>query len=131
MRLEVTFVFFFLMIRRPPRSTLFPYTTLFRSHRGLARFAGRFRTGAGGHPVAIRHIAGNFDTDRRLVRRTPTPARVPLDPLLVANNRQADVGVGRGPGGPPHQRRKQRWPASCKVRRMRLALALLAFASLL
>src|SRR3712207_7914447 len=31
-------MFFFLMIRRPPRSTLFPYTTLFRSaepHRGL------------------------------------------------------------------------------------------------
>src|SRR3712207_9358362 len=26
----------FLMIRRPPRSTLFPYTTLFRSHRPLA-----------------------------------------------------------------------------------------------
>src|SRR2546427_2172769 len=25
-------IFFFLMIRRPPRSTLFPYTTLFRSH---------------------------------------------------------------------------------------------------
>src|SRR5229473_648432 len=25
------FIFFFLMIRRPPRSTLFPYTTLFRS----------------------------------------------------------------------------------------------------
>src|SRR3989475_10677950 len=29
------FLFFFLMIRRPPRSTLFPYTTLFRSGRGL------------------------------------------------------------------------------------------------
>src|SRR2546426_2582527 len=27
----MTLVFFFLMIRRPPRSTLFPYTTLFRS----------------------------------------------------------------------------------------------------
>src|SRR5256885_9766974 len=27
------FFFFFLMIRRPPRSTLFPYTTLFRSMR--------------------------------------------------------------------------------------------------
>src|SRR3712207_9252807 len=27
------FSFFFLMIRRPPRSTLFPYTTLFRSVR--------------------------------------------------------------------------------------------------
>src|SRR3989449_4891707 len=26
-------IFFFLMIRRPPRSTLFPYTTLFRSER--------------------------------------------------------------------------------------------------
>src|SRR6267142_4757773 len=27
--------FFFLMIRRPPRSTLFPYTTLFRSRRAV------------------------------------------------------------------------------------------------
>src|SRR3712207_8793296 len=29
---------FFLMIRRPPRSTLFPYTTLFRSYLLSARF---------------------------------------------------------------------------------------------
>src|SRR5260370_30019350 len=28
-------LFFFLMIRRPPRSTLFPYTTLFRSRKAL------------------------------------------------------------------------------------------------
>src|SRR5438309_4264352 len=28
---DITLCFFFLMIRRPPRSTLFPYTTLFRS----------------------------------------------------------------------------------------------------
>src|SRR3954462_10682790 len=28
---EISIFFFFLMIRRPPRSTLFPYTTLFRS----------------------------------------------------------------------------------------------------
>src|SRR2546429_8439179 len=28
----ISVFFFFLMIRRPPRSTLFPYTTLFRSH---------------------------------------------------------------------------------------------------
>src|SRR2546426_9119762 len=33
----VTQSFFFLMIRRPPRSTLFPYTTLFRSRRRGAR----------------------------------------------------------------------------------------------
>ena len=33
------FLFFFLMIRRPPRSTLFPYTTLFRSNSdGLLHF---------------------------------------------------------------------------------------------
>src|SRR3990167_7568718 len=29
---------FFLMIRRPPRSTLFPYTTLFRSPRRMTNF---------------------------------------------------------------------------------------------
>src|SRR6476660_10176287 len=35
-------LFFFLMIRRPPRSTLFPYTTLFRSHPArFARWRGR------------------------------------------------------------------------------------------
>src|SRR3712207_8397513 len=41
------FLFFFLMIRRPPRSTLFPYTTLFRSasrdfaSRGNERYEGK------------------------------------------------------------------------------------------
>src|SRR5438132_8273192 len=44
---------FFLMIRRPPRSTLFPYTTLFRS---LAGSVGRGRGGA-------RRVRG--DTDQR------------------------------------------------------------------
>src|SRR5690348_18009565 len=49
-------LFFFLMIRRPPRSTLFPYTTLFRSGRGnpsagsvggsRGSRAGGFRAGA-------------------------------------------------------------------------------------
>src|SRR5438105_5215636 len=32
----LVFCFFFLMIRRPPRSTLFPYTTLFRSSHGMS-----------------------------------------------------------------------------------------------
>src|SRR2546430_17252542 len=35
------FIFFFLMIRRPPRSTLFPYTTLFRSRSVAPRRPGR------------------------------------------------------------------------------------------
>src|SRR3712207_7139498 len=37
--------FFFLMIRRPPRSTLFPYTTLFRSRRRRGRVVRRARLG--------------------------------------------------------------------------------------
>src|SRR5215204_6154803 len=37
----VVSVFFFLMRRRPPRSTLFPYTTLFRSPRRRTQHAGR------------------------------------------------------------------------------------------
>src|SRR2546429_3620108 len=40
--------FFFLMIRRPPRSTLFPYTTLFRS-RGVSVHARNRRSLAGTH----------------------------------------------------------------------------------
>src|SRR2546422_6060995 len=43
MRLSIlsAHLFFFLMIRRPPRSTLFPYTTLFRSHEPLERLQGK------------------------------------------------------------------------------------------
>src|SRR5215475_14616746 len=37
MRRSARALFFFLMIRRPPRSTLFPYTTLFRSSRHRSR----------------------------------------------------------------------------------------------
>src|SRR3712207_9130535 len=39
-------MFFFLMIRRPPRSTLFPYTTLFRSGLLLALV----------RPIATKHL---------------------------------------------------------------------------
>src|SRR5258708_39309599 len=52
-------VFFFLMIRRPPRSTLFPYTTLFRS-----RFRARL-------PMVVRHPRrqmGGEDGDRKSTR---------------------------------------------------------------
>src|SRR3712207_7965021 len=40
--------FFFLMIRRPPRSTLFPYTTLFRSDSGGAPAAQQLARAVGG-----------------------------------------------------------------------------------
>src|SRR6266705_4843000 len=48
-----TSIFFFLMIRRPPRSTLFPYTTLFRSS-GRARMDLSRRLQAGARPRAAR-----------------------------------------------------------------------------
>src|SRR3712207_4991868 len=59
---------FFLMIRRPPRATLFPYTTLFRSKRKRAE--GRIR-------------AGDQDVDRRVVEAAKlAPAcRRPGEPM--------------------------------------------------
>src|SRR3712207_8916149 len=52
--------FFFLMIRRPPRSTLFPYTTLFRSNRRQ-----KLRFAASCWPSAIQRFqfakSGSFD----------------------------------------------------------------------
>src|SRR5690606_5805035 len=57
------FAFFFLIIRRPPRSTLFPYTTLFRSGGSPALLAlqGRSPGGRkppGAAPVAVSHGRG-------------------------------------------------------------------------
>src|SRR5689334_25217946 len=49
------FSFFFLMIRRPPRSTLFPYTTLFRSPRAPRR---RSHGGGRGRAACRRCRAG-------------------------------------------------------------------------
>src|SRR2546422_7504800 len=47
MYLSIFFSFFFLMIRRPPRSTLFPYTTLFRSEYSHCRGQGSDFDGGG------------------------------------------------------------------------------------
>src|SRR5687767_15451591 len=50
--------FFFLMIRRPPRSTLFPYTTLFRSYdRGRV---GEFPVGFGRYQLVERLALGGM-----------------------------------------------------------------------
>src|SRR5574337_737598 len=63
---------FFLMIRRPPRSTLFPYTTLFRSAAALRRPArpdlGRAaRPGARELCAAAAHAGGRMKTESRTV----------------------------------------------------------------
>src|SRR2546422_2714395 len=56
-------VFFFLMIRRPPRSTLFPYTTLFRS-----------RVMRGGEEVRFSKRSGEFVSLRDLFEETGVDA---------------------------------------------------------
>src|SRR3712207_8350681 len=63
---------FFLMIRRPPRSTLFPYTTLFRSH-GLAVRHGRLRPAHGERLARAAHR--HRRTARRRARDPPRLAR--------------------------------------------------------
>src|SRR5688572_32117289 len=56
------------MIRRPPSSTLFPYTTLFRSHRAGVHAAGvlrAWRAGVERHRVALARVAGQGTDGRR------------------------------------------------------------------
>src|SRR5256885_14482725 len=72
------------MIRRPPRSTLFPYTTLFRSLRpdAVARRAVRDRAAE----LAPRHVLGDAGRHHRLHLEEPRlyhgdlPGRAPGDP---------------------------------------------------
>src|SRR3989449_7241851 len=70
-RPTVSLCFFFLMIRRPPRSTLFPYTTLFRSHdRHLPRECGT-HLGNGPAQRGLGELPGDEQhTVRRAHRRT-------------------------------------------------------------
>src|SRR5258705_13898542 len=84
----LSFLFFFLMIRRPPRSTLFPYTPLFRSP-----------------PRAVddrpSHRAGR--TAARRSRRRPAPRRAP----------QADPRPWRR----PTRCSARRWPSPREIGR--------------
>src|SRR5256885_11688302 len=50
------------MIRRPPRSTLFPYTTLFRSDAGDARYAEEGARGARGAPQQAARVGRRSQT---------------------------------------------------------------------
>src|SRR5689334_25413352 len=67
---HIHFLFFFLMIRRPPRSTLFPYTTLFRSAwKSVARWFTRGLT----RPAA----------DQRAPRSDPRPSADGADLCVI------------------------------------------------
>src|SRR2546430_17105754 len=66
-------LFFFLMIRRPPRSTLFPYTTLFRS---VLPFRFGLRLAADGEESAATLAANvGFLLDESRVQPGPLPRR--------------------------------------------------------
>src|SRR5256886_11959323 len=67
------------MIRRPPRSTLFPYTTLFRSHSRTDRTDALGQTAGG--PLGIGDVA-----DPDLVDRLALPRLVFLVPGLFARD---------------------------------------------
>src|SRR5438876_7662319 len=61
------FLFFFLMIRRPPRSTLFPYTTLFRSNCfGVPTVGGEvyFSESYSQNPLVNAFALGIFEKDK-------------------------------------------------------------------
>src|SRR3712207_7553870 len=64
------------MIRRPPRSTLFPYTTLFRSQDGVAALQDLAR---GGHRVGVAGAA----VDRERAQRVEEPGDEPLAEQLL------------------------------------------------
>src|ERR1039458_10143329 len=94
--------FFFLMIRRPPRSTLFPYTTLFRSLDGGGRAAGMDR--------AIRRAGGPVHgLENCLCERgdgAATPARRGVSDAVRADvqavgdsNYRGQFSPGERPGG--------------------------------
>src|ERR1051326_363521 len=76
LNLELARFFFFVMIRRPPRSTLFPYTTLFRS-RQARRHAARRRLPGPHHRFLERHGRAGRCVDplrRRQLRLRQGPA---------------------------------------------------------
>src|SRR5258707_14839598 len=65
--------FFFLMIRRPPRSTLFPYTTLFRS---AVRGAQELRIECGGVSSNLLTIVVRRTRDRKSTRLNSSHANI-------------------------------------------------------
>src|SRR2546422_755264 len=98
--------FFFLMIRRPPRSTLFPYTTLFRSGNKTTNLTskeakmGKVMRHTLGASLNIRHNLSSSKGPKPLQLKLLTPTyqrRAPLRLPLVPRN-----GCGR-PGRAPER----------------------------
>src|SRR5579885_3516746 len=85
--------FFFLMIRRPPRSTLFPYTTLFRSNQCRCRLPSRF------HSMATLHAPRSEEHTSELQSRFDLVCRLLLEKkkknlIYVTSHQQTNHNIG-------------------------------------
>src|SRR3712207_2012129 len=76
-------VFFFLMIRRPPRSTLFPYTTLFRSAEEPGERAQLIVRGAAGEEAVVLLAAERPEAD--------PDARLEVPELVAGDGAEAEL----------------------------------------
>src|SRR5256885_11931600 len=88
--------FFFLMIRRPPRSTLFPYTTLFRSPRTGAGRAARSSPSrrASTRPRAGRRAARSEEHTSELQSPCNLVCRLLLEKKTLVVRRHGHNGAG-------------------------------------
>src|SRR2546430_13065850 len=73
-------LFFFLMIRRPPRSTLFPYTTLFRSEYARVRWPAQLEQ------ATVLRDGADFLPSHRLGRRGCQQVRPPQPGVFLLAN---------------------------------------------
>src|SRR2546422_5829581 len=94
--------FFFLMIRRPPRSTLFPYTTLFRSPvSGRDQGGHRHRHGAGVDGGRSEEHTSELQSRLHLVCRlllekkksSQSPGSILAVPTMIANTQACALHV--------------------------------------
>src|SRR2546426_5209594 len=93
--------FFFLMIRRPPRSTLFPYTTLFRSPRrrgtrGARRGPEERRRGRANHRSDLARARARSERSEEHTSELQSPCNLVCRLLLEKKKNKEDAG-SRGP----------------------------------
>src|ERR1039458_3480484 len=108
MRLNFGFLFFFLMIRRPPRSTLFPYTTLFRSGKNAPERRWRAVNGTPGSAKStrseehtselqsLRHLVCRLLLEKKNILST-TAALLAFTGTMASVRAEADVALDPNP----------------------------------
>src|SRR6202046_5858014 len=85
------------MIRRPPRSPLFPYTTLFRSHVVVAAVGGAMLTAACAFSAPA--FAAGPEVDRKSTRLNSS--HVSISYAVFCSKKTANVGGSSSPDSPP------------------------------